>query len=528
MSFKVETKSFPHLHCDRSSTEKDLYGLAVDSSPNSKRLQKVTHAPIPASRVYSSVKAVFGNGVRVPVLKDIESKYYGTDAPTSCRFDIVEKVRTIIKPGTYDTYEINQSHNDKSSTMAEVEQGHSLHRQPTFQSYTQKHEPREKDILAKISPYHWSKYVKSGKEGDARDVLYRNTYCLDADRLRYRSSTLPRISQDRPWTGSSNESLCTRVPSRSSSNASPNQKEVTIIPQQPRGTVVRFREYMKPVTYNSDQEVLEVKHFSANRKRRSPVPMAHMRNMLPMIRQDPRKAKRVERPLKFEHFRYRERGYKTTLFTKPIHHSLLEKEPFHSADTFKEYLESLQMNATKMPTKQSRESRETTATYKKPPQHYDINTHALQSVVDVNKPNGGIPKAPPVSEDHARTQDNRSTITIEIKPSWQQSERDTGSDILKISSIRSGEMASCEAETEGKSDKLTLDKASSVLAEKEDDEIAESVKSKQSSVIKIPSSSVSDSGTTCPRNTPTANVEIDNEDDRTSVDLQEKAGDPAE
>ena len=499
MSFKVEIKTLPHYSSDKSSTEKDVYGLPVERTPRNKGEASVTHTQVPASKHYPSVKAVFRNGVRVPVLKDIESKYYRTDAPTSCRFDIVEKVRTVIKPGEYDQYDIGHSDNIKPSGMTEIEQGHFLPRQNTFHSYTtqRQSEQRDKKILAKISPYHWDKYVKSGREGDARDVLYRNTYCLDIERLRYRSSTLPRISQDRPWTVESNESQSTRAPSRGSSS-SPSQKETVIIPQQPRGTIVRFREYMKPVTYSADHDVLEVKRYSNKSHKIYPVPSTPSRHVLPLIRQDSRRAKRVERPLKFEHFRYKDKGYKPTLFTKPVHYSSMQQDPFYSADTFKEYLETLQMNATKLPTKQSRESRDTPASYKKSPHHYDFNTHALQSVVDVNNPEKGLPNPPPSTsrEEYHRPQDSRSQITIEIKPSWQQNERDTGSDILRISSIRSGELASCEAETDGKSERLSPEKVLKARVEHQEEEKAESVVSKRSNAIKSPNPAEDDSAET--------------------------------
>ena len=526
MSFKVEQKGYPSHNIVNSTDVKDAYGLPVDvhGPGHNETYSGAGNAKLPG------VKTVFGNGVRVPVLKDIENKYYGKDAPTSCRFDIVEKVRTVIKPGTYDTYEIHRSHKTAPQSMATVEQRFVIPRQPTFHYTNQHHfDHKNTDALARISPYHWNRYVKSGKESDARDVLYKNTYCLDIERLRFRSSTLPRIAADRPSSISS-EGHGKAVPSRAS-NTSPNSKEFTIIPQQPRGTVVRFREYIKPVTYSSSHEALEVKRVSSTPHQPIVDTVTHMRHSLPLIRQDSRRATRIERPLKFEQSRYWEKGFKNTLYNRPVPHPAFDKN-YISEDTFKEYLETLQMSATKMPTRQSREGQNTTArSSKRQPKPYDVTTHALQSVVDVNKPDGGNLNAPPGTEDHSRTQDNRSAITIEIKSSWQQNERDTGSDLLRVSS-RKSEIQSAEPDIDAivaracseKSGKDTL-KVELENKEQQDTQepqgpkesqvfvTAEGERSKPSSIIKIPSSCGSDSGTTCPTNTPTRNIELHGEND---------------
>ena len=520
MPLKLEQKGIPRTAISqRSAQDKDAYGFSLKKTEH-----KVAHmnASIQPSKA-PGVKAVFGNGVRVPILKDIENKYYGKDAPTSCRFDIVEKVKTVIKPGSYEPYE--KAHNQTASSMARVEQSFSVPRHQTFHFTSQRHsDSKEKDVFEKISPYHWSKYVKTGREGDARDVLYRNTYCLDVDRVRYRSSTLPRIPQERPLSVSSSESLSKRSLSRAS-NASPNPKEITIIPQQPRGTIVRFREYMKPVTYSSGNEVLEVKRVSSIHRQPIIDPVVHMRNMLPLIRQDSRKAPRIERPMKFENLRYKERGFRNTLFAKQIHHSALEKN-FHSADTFKEYLETLQMNATKMPTKQGREGMDTASSLKRPSQPYDVNTHALQSVVDVNKPDGGTLNAPPATEECSVTQDNRSAITIEIKSSWQQNERDTGSDVLKrdtgsdvlkhgtgSDALKVSGIKSEAVNGEDQVDAKLPGKEPMLANETQNEENIAGANRKENSIIKIPGSHSSDSGTTCPSNTPVPNIDLDDEQD---------------
>lgn len=533
MSFTIDQKLHSNHNIANSADIKDAYGLPIESDAHGQHGQNVPHDGAGQGK-YPNVRNVFNGGVRVPVLKDIENKYYGKDAPTSCRFDIVEKVRTIIKPGTIDTYDTHKSHGAVPQTMATVEHRFVIPRQPTFHYTNQHHfDHKDTDALAKISPYHWNKYVKSGKESDARDVLYKNTYCLDIERLRFRSSTLPRIATERPSSITSEGHG--KVLSSRGSNASPNTKELTIIPQQPRGTVVRFREYIKPVTYSSGHEALEIKRVSSTPHHPIVDTVAHMRQSLPLIRQDSRRATRVERPLKSEQLRYRDKGFRNTLYNRPVPHPAFEKS-YISADTFKEYLETLQLNASKMPTRQSREGQNTTAvSARRQTRPYDVTTRALQSVVDVNKPDRGIPNAPPGTEEHSRTLDNRSAITIEIKSSWQQNERDTGSDLLRISSRKSEEAHSAEPDIDAivakaGSDKSEHDIAKLDLETKSQHEsnrtrnnqaaneaqvfvTAEGERSKPSSIIRIPSSHGSDSGTTCPVNTPTPNVDFDGEND---------------
>ena len=540
MSYTIDQRPHSNHNIVNSTDTKDAYGLPIESDIHGQHGQggQEQHASHygNAHAKHPGVKHVFNGGVRVPVLKDIENKYYGKDAPTSCRFDIVEKVRTVIKPGTYGTHDTHKSNGAAPQAMATVEHRFVIPRQPTFH-YTNYHhfDHKDTDALAKISPYHWNKYVKSGKESDARDVLYKNTYCLDIERLRFRSSTLPRIAPERPSSFTSEGHR--RASHSRGSNASPNSKELTIIPQQPRGTVVRFREYIKPVTYSADHGALEIKRVSSTPHQ--PVDhVAHMRQSLPLIRQDSRRAARVERPLKAEQLRYRDKNFRNTLYNRPVPHpTFLTEKSYISADTFKEYLENLQMNASKMPTRQSREGYTATApSSRMQSRPYDVTTRALQSVVDVNKPDGNIPTAPPGTEDHSRTQDNRSAITIEIKSSWQQNERDTGSDLLRISSRRSEEAPKAENDISAIVAKAPSDKSEKDIVAKVDpdnkaqqkaEEIqdrqevteaqvtvnAEGERSKPSSVIRIPSSRDSDSGTTCPANTPAPNMEQDGVND---------------
>lgn len=348
----------------------DVGGLPVQHSAPQDLNSKVTY-DAPTGKSY---------GVRIPVLRDLDGNYHGKRTQNSCRFDIVEKVTTVIKPGDYGPDDIKS----KSYTDDGQYKRIGLSRQPTFHSTTSNLTSNQKDtsVLSKISSYHWNQWVKYGQD-DARDVLYRNTYCTDPEQVRYRTLTLPRISttpgsNDRPWTVAGDEKLT--IPKHENGEYS---KIVTIVPQQPRGTVVRFRELMKPVTNDPDVRAFEVKRYSSRITANNPP------NEFPMIRHDFRRSPRkTERPLKSENVRYNRRSYKDTLFNKymmPLYKQALNRD-YSSADTFKEYLDSLQYTA-KANTPGLHPRGEMTGYRDYEVRHtVDYHNKVLQSVSDVNQP----------------------------------------------------------------------------------------------------------------------------------------------
>ncbi|KAL4232692.1 hypothetical protein ACF0H5_007380 [Mactra antiquata] len=395
MSVEVDDKVRVATLNDKS---KDSYGLPVQQSALNNLGNRV---------IYDSQTG----GVRIPILRDLDDKYQGRKKPTECRFDIVEKVTTVIKPGSYGPDDkISKSHSD-DSPLKRI----SLPRQQTFHSTSTaqaSNSPRSKDasVLNKIGPYHWNQWVRYGS-GDARDVLYRNTYCSDPENVRYRTLTLPRIStspnnNERPWTVSGDDK-----PVVTKHEQGEYSKIVTIVPQQPRGTVVRFREYMKPMTYDSDARAFEVKRYS------SKIPVndhftAAANQGLPLIKHDYRKSPRkTERPLKSENVRYTRKSTKETLFNKymmPLYKSALNRD-YSSADTFKEYLNSLQQTAKGMPS-----HGEMTGYRNLDSRHaLDYHNKVLQSVSDVNQPE---------LDDRMRTE---REISVEIKHSRRGSRPQT-------------------------------------------------------------------------------------------------------
>lgn len=401
---------------------RDSYGLPVQSvlSPGRKDQDNPGTSGTPRAQSY---------GVRVPVLKDLDGKYIGKLKQHPCRFDIVERVATVIKPGSYGPGENGGNMDVKSPGRDSSDNFGKLSRQPTYHSQGNG-EQRDNSVLDRIGPYHWNKYVKSCKESDARDVLYRNTYCLEPEYLRYRSLTLPRIStagvEERPWTVSGEEAQKSLV---TKSEQGEYSKVVTIVPQQPRGTVVKFREYLKPCTYESDGRPLEVKRFIS--RQNQPSHFTTVKSVFPLIRHDFRKSpRRQERPLKFENSRYI-KGNKGTLFTKhilPAYKNAFDRD-YSSADTFKEYLESLQ-NVTKSHTP-GMHSREMTGYryYNEPRPNGDYHNQVLQSVSDVNQP---------YSNNKKSVEENVSPdpMKIEIKPYLKENAPQKAHTIDNLSSVR--------------------------------------------------------------------------------------------
>lgn len=416
MSMKVSREGNQGVHI--TGQTRDSYGLPVQDAV-SPRKDGGAQPTTPRTQSY---------GVRVPILKDLDGHYIGKLKHNPCRFDIVERVTTVIKPGSYGPEDAKDTMNSQGREAPDPH-GH-LSRQPTYHSGVHE-DQRVSSVLDKIGPYHWNKYVKSCKESDARDVLYRNTYCLEPELLRYRSLTLPRIStsgnEERPWTVAGEEVTKSVVTKTEHGEYS---KIVTIVPQQPRGSVVKFREYMKPYTHTSDDRMLEVKRVSSRQNENKH--FTTVKSVFPLIKHDFRRSpKRQERPLKFENARYI-KGNKGTLFSKhilPAYKNAFDRD-YSSADTFKEYLESLQQAAkSHTPGVNSREMNGYRY-YNESKQSTDYHNQVLQSVSDVNQP----------FVDGKRSQDessgNQDPMKIEIKSFMKDNVPQKAPTIDNLSSVR--------------------------------------------------------------------------------------------
>jgi hypothetical protein len=130
--------------------------------------------------------------------------------------------------------------------------------------------------------------------------------------------------------------------------------------------------------------------MEVKRVKTKPVQNSHfttMKSGFPVIKHDSRiSPRKSERPLKFENARYIKK-YKETLYTKhvlPAYKNAFDRD-YSSADTFKEYLESLQQTAkANTPGLHNREW--TNANPEINRQSVDYHNRVLQSVSDVNQP----------------------------------------------------------------------------------------------------------------------------------------------
>ncbi|XP_045196362.1 uncharacterized protein LOC123551467 [Mercenaria mercenaria] len=496
MSVQVESENLPPPKLNGQMT--DSYGLPVqESTPRGLHSRPMVGSP--SKPAY---------GVRVPVLKDLDGHFLGRKQPAHCRFDIVEKITTVIKPGAYglsqnehDTAENNSPKTSEGNSIKRV----TVTRQPTFHStysnFTKQDDQKDSSVLEKIGPYHWNTWVKSGKEGDARDVLYKNTYCQVPEQVRYRTLTLPRISTssstERPWTVAGDEK-----PVVTKSDHGEYNKVVTIVPQQPRGTVVRFREYMKPATYSSDGRPLAVKSYNTR-----PVQYNHFTTIsdgFPLIRHDFRRSpKKTERPLKFENSRYTKKS-KDTLFSKhilPAYKQAFDRD-YSSADTFKEYLDCLQQTA-----KANTPGMHTRDIYghrnSETRQPMDYHNEVLKSVSDVNQPEEDIVNGDPheISVD-IRKQQKPETELLDCIDGQKPPVIDN------LSSVH-GSVVRAHSDTQS----VTVPRSSSIVDGKSVVKIPSVVSEAANSVAQnvIPESKlpqVEEDGSHCPANTPTPGQEL--------------------
>lgn len=451
MSVKVGSEN---LHeGSMGGQRKDSYGLPVQEGTSR---AVVTKSETPR-KAY---------GVRVPVLRDLDGKYVGRQKPTSCRFDIVEKVTTVIKPGAYgpsgsDSGSNRTPRNGDENCITRISRQQTYY--STVSNSTRQSDNRNGSVLEKIGPYEWHRWIKPAKEGDARDVLYRNTYCQDPENVRYRTLTLPRISttpgKDRPWTVTGDDK-----PVVTQADHGEYSKVVTIIPQQPRGTIVRFQEYMKPYTRESDDRSMEVRRFTRKPQNNH---FTTVKSELPLIRHDFRRSpKKSERPLKFENTRFTKKQ-RETLYNKhilPAYKSAFDRD-YSSADTFREYLENLQHTAkANTPGLHNREWANTH--HKEKRQSTDYHNRVLQSVSDVNQP--GSDEIPDNHEISVEIKQSK-----QVKPNQSQETANTSEiqkpvNIDNLSSVH-GSVVQAHSETQS----VTVPKSSSIVDGK--------------SIVKIPS-----------------------------------------
>lgn len=250
------------------------------------------------------------------------------------------------------------------------------------------------------------------KNQDARDVLYRNTYSYADRKLRYRSSVLPRIAQERPWTVGDPNNLKSRktkvtkrrldtLKSNSQSNVGGGFLNITGLSKSQQDSLNQNNDLfqLRKIKSNTDSYTKSQKSTVIQQPYEFGSHPEHMHY------------RRIERPLKYENVRYKPVS-KTNKSSHIIRiPTALAKRDYKSADAYKEYLKT----ASQRGNRQSSAERDSLFS------DYGYENRVLQSVIDVNQPEGTQ------SEQNFginRFQDDNKSIVIEIKTSWKSDPTD--------------------------------------------------------------------------------------------------------
>ncbi|XP_071114253.1 uncharacterized protein [Haliotis cracherodii] len=260
---------------------------------------------------------------------------------------------------------------------------------------------RSEALHCNFRSYHWSQMMK---KRDVRDPMYINTYCPDERPLRFKETSFPRITKGRPWSvGESNPSKrFVRVrDERKSAGQLTSKTRVQGTPLHPS------REAFHTVANKEDSEqYFEVKRVSADERSR---PRGQGTCLYSQVRQcirlarnhDPRRGKKIERPMKSEIGKYR--PFSTTRIRTPCaspqpHSSYKEHD---SADTYRSYVITKALQ-TKMSGSRSAGTiasgvvaRNNTAAST----YFDVESQVVQSVADSNMPDSDCKTLSGVSHD---------------------------------------------------------------------------------------------------------------------------------
>ncbi|KAK3602977.1 hypothetical protein CHS0354_016788 [Potamilus streckersoni] len=415
MSVVTERKLFQTFE---KTVDKDLciFSSGQEVAPK----QELDERPKTDKSAYSrrDNKKPFAQGIKVPLLHDFSSRQ--NIYQPAIKFDIIESVRTIIKPGSFSVFDDKVAHKDASNQKHAAEMpnasiklenrnllGSRQHTTHSVRSNVNR-DGKEGTVLNKFTSYNWEhkEMSRKGKQ-DARDVLYKNTYCQEDMRLRFRSLTkLPLIQNERPWT----------VDEVKNANKTGVMDDVgsahlvTIVPQTCRESVIRFSEHLRPSTFRDDRDLSDLKRINSMQQQSKLSKLGGMPKSASSSQMN-YKAKKIERPMKFEHHRFM---VLTRNFRKPEYSFNVGSQPSdkqsRSQHSFEDYLLYLKQMAAH-PSYANNIKLRTDQRYNNG--NLDSDTHMLQSVDDVNNPRQqerDIPVFIP-------TQENRG-ITVEIKPSW--------------------------------------------------------------------------------------------------------------
>lgn len=245
------------------------------------------------------------------------------------------------------------------------------------------------------------------KNHDARDVLYRNTYSYADRKLRYRSSVLPRIAQERPWTVGDPNNLKSR-------KTKVTKRRLDIFKSNSNSDVGGGFLNITGLSKSQEDSINQTNNMFQLRKIKTN-PESNTKSQKSTVIEQPYEFgshpehmhyRRIERPLKYENVRY-----KPVSKTNKSSHIIripkaLAQRDYKSADAYKEYLKTASQRRNRQSSAERQDS-----SYSE----YGYVNRILQSVIDVNQPETALNEQ---GLDTNRFQDNKS-IVIEIKTSWK-------------------------------------------------------------------------------------------------------------
>ncbi|OWF37624.1 uncharacterized protein LOC110467207 [Mizuhopecten yessoensis] len=371
-------------------------------------------------------RRMFPVGVRAPLLTDIPASDNRGD--TSFRFDVITQKR-IPRPMND---QLSSSFSPRKRTPNNRSQNSS--KAPSLMS------PRaikfmlsdgsfkdSKTTDGKSSqPDAWEQWKENiARAKDARDRMYRNTYCLSKDKLRYHVCTLPRITTDRPWTVGEiplDSSRKNMVLERQVNDVVLSNRMIVPQPERKRVESIQIKGLQKQNTMDSvaSENCFEVRRIEASTEflkenaGQLTTVVRQPSDMGRLYESASTKNRRLERPLKHENLKHRPAQWGTKVPIRLRKHATqgyMDRD-YKSVEAYKEYVELMQQRGVEGKSTEHRSVDKDSSLASK----YGYENRVLQSVIDVNQPNPGN------GADSRKSANHANSIVIEIKPTWDEHE----------------------------------------------------------------------------------------------------------
>ncbi|XP_060067426.1 uncharacterized protein LOC132547657 [Ylistrum balloti] len=368
-------------------------------------------------------RRMFPVGVRAPLLTDIPDNR----GDTNFRFDVIspKRIPRPMKEQLSSSFSPRkQTPNNRSQNSSKTPSVISPRAFKFLLSDGSYKDTKTTDDTIK-QPDAWEQWKENiARAKDARDRMYRNTYCLSKDKLRYHVCTLPRIVNDRPWTVGDipvDNSRKNMVLERQVKDAVLSNRMIVPQPEKKRVESIQVKGLQKQNTMDSvtSENCFEVRRIEASTE----FLKENAGQLTTVVRQPSdmgriyehasSKTRKIDRPLKHEYMKYRpaQWGIKVPLRLRKNSNQGITDRDYKSVEAYKEYVELMQQRGVEGKSNDHRSAdRESSLV-----SHYGYENRVLQSVIDVNQPN-------PATGADGRSGNHANSIVIEIKPTWDEHE----------------------------------------------------------------------------------------------------------